>query len=132
LPPAPLEREVHRVPYGKIQAFAPQGAQVPFAKKAAALKAAAGAKRPQPVYLQRSRLNAPTHETPPSLTPERLGEAHQSQGPPRLLNRHEVLAITGNDLSDHLGVDARRRFPALSYQRHRQIGQQVCLALDRR
>ena len=69
-------------------------AQVPIAKKAAALKKAAEAKRPQPSYLQRPNVNAPANKTLPP-TPERISEAHRSQGPPRLMSRREILALTG-------------------------------------
>jgi prophage regulatory protein len=64
-------------------------AQVAASKKAAELKAAA--KRPQPLWLQQ-RMPVPESETSPAL--ERLGAAHQSQGPPRLLDKREILALT--------------------------------------
>lgn len=71
-------------------------AQVAFSKKAAALKNSNAAKRPQPPWLRRPPANAPTREPLlPPATPERISEAHHSQGPPRLLTKHEVCAIVG-------------------------------------
>jgi hypothetical protein len=65
-------------------------AQIEPAKKAAKAKDDNAAKRPQPSWLQRP-IPALKNDEPP--TPERLSAAHQSQGPPRLLDRHEVCAI---------------------------------------
>jgi predicted DNA-binding transcriptional regulator AlpA len=65
-------------------------AQVEPSKKAAAMKAAADDKRPQPIWLQRP-VPVPESETLPA--PERLSAAHQSQGPPRLLDKAQVCAI---------------------------------------
>jgi predicted DNA-binding transcriptional regulator AlpA len=73
---------------------APRKAQVAAAKKAAALKAANEAKRPQPPWLQGIHA-APARETLPPTSPERVGEAHQSQGPPRLMSKAEVLVVAG-------------------------------------
>jgi predicted DNA-binding transcriptional regulator AlpA len=73
---------------------APRKAQVATAKKAAALKAANQAKRPQPPWLQAIR-TAPARETPPPAASERVGEVHQSQGPPRLMSKAEVLVVAG-------------------------------------
>jgi predicted DNA-binding transcriptional regulator AlpA len=65
-------------------------AQVAVSKKAAKLKATA--KRPQPHWLQRAM--PPASDLPP--VPERLSAAHQAQGPPpRLLDKGEILTITG-------------------------------------
>jgi hypothetical protein len=64
-------------------------AQVEPAQKAAAIKAANEATRPQPNWLRRESLSPPREtETPPA--PERLRASDRSQGPPRLLDRHEV------------------------------------------
>jgi predicted DNA-binding transcriptional regulator AlpA len=68
-----------------------QSAQVEPARMAAAMKAANEAKWPQPHWLQTHTLTAPASETP--LSPERVNEANRSQGPPRLLDRHEVCAV---------------------------------------
>ena len=66
--------------------------QVAAAKKAAALKAANEAKRPQPLWLQAIRA-APAREPPLPTAPERVGEA---QGPPRrLIPKAEVLVVAG-------------------------------------
>ena len=57
---------------------------------------AADEKRPQPLWLQQRM--SPVREMPesgPPPVPERLSVAHQSQGPPRLLCKHEVCAIAG-------------------------------------
>jgi predicted DNA-binding transcriptional regulator AlpA len=66
-------------------------AQVEPSRKAAALKAENESKRPQPYWLQRP-MPALESETLPA--PERLSAAHQSQGPPRLLDKAEILTIT--------------------------------------
>jgi predicted DNA-binding transcriptional regulator AlpA len=70
-------------------------AQVEPAQKAAAIKAANEATRPQPNWLRRESLSPPREtETPPA--PERLRASDRSQGPPsRLLDRHEVCALAG-------------------------------------
>lgn len=65
-------------------------AQIKPAKKAAAVKAAAEAKRPQPVWLLQPALTAPVQLELPEA-PERSNQAH----PPRLMEKAEVLAITG-------------------------------------
>jgi predicted DNA-binding transcriptional regulator AlpA len=65
-------------------------AQIAASEKAAAIKAEN--KRPQPSWLQRP-ITALQSDAPPA--PERLGIANQSQGPPRLLSKAEVLTITG-------------------------------------
>jgi predicted DNA-binding transcriptional regulator AlpA len=69
-------------------------AQAAFAKKAAAVKVASEAKRPQPLWLQQSqRVPAPQGiETP--LSPERASAANRSQAPPRLLSKADILTIT--------------------------------------
>jgi predicted DNA-binding transcriptional regulator AlpA len=69
----------------------PPVAQVAASKKAAEVKAKNAAKRPQPLWLQ-PRMPTLKSETPPA--PERLSVAHQSQGPPRLLDKRDILAIT--------------------------------------
>jgi predicted DNA-binding transcriptional regulator AlpA len=66
-------------------------AQIEPSKKTAALKAANAAKRPQSPWLQRPMAVLQSDAPPP---PERLSAAHRSQGPPRLLNKAEILAIT--------------------------------------
>ncbi len=65
-------------------------AQVAPAKKAAELKAANQAKRPQPHWLQHPQLTTPVEIELPS--PER---PHRSQGPSRLMNKAEVCGIVG-------------------------------------
>jgi prophage regulatory protein len=70
-------------------------AQVAAAKKAARLKADNQAKRPQHPWLQQQALLAPASDVVPPVTPERNGEAHLSQGPPRLLSKAEVLVVAG-------------------------------------
>ena len=67
-------------------------AQVAASKKAAAIKAAA--KQPQRLWLQTLARQLPplTDESLPSA-PERMCAAHQSQGPPRLLDKAQVCAI---------------------------------------
>jgi predicted DNA-binding transcriptional regulator AlpA len=67
-------------------------AQVKSAKKAAALKASADAKRAQHPWLKPSMRALPQSDPPPA--PEQLSAAHQSQGPPRLLDKAEILIIT--------------------------------------
>lgn len=71
----------------------PPAAQVEPAKKAAALKAASETKKAQPLWLQPKSL-APTPEVETTLHPERLRASDQSQGPPRLLSKSDILAIT--------------------------------------
>jgi predicted DNA-binding transcriptional regulator AlpA len=66
-----------------------KAAQVPFAKKAAKLKAANEAKKAQPLWLRPQSL-APEIQT----APERVSAAHRSQGPPRLLSKADILTIT--------------------------------------
>ena len=66
-------------------------AQVEPSKRAAKLKAANAAKRPQPLWL---RQPMPVLQSDPPPAPERSSAAHQSQGPPRLLDKAEILAIT--------------------------------------
>jgi predicted DNA-binding transcriptional regulator AlpA len=70
-------------------------AQVAASKKAAALKAAADKKRPQRPWLRdlARQLPAPTDQQLPPAA-ERLSVAHQSQGPPHLLDKGEILTIT--------------------------------------
>jgi predicted DNA-binding transcriptional regulator AlpA len=69
-------------------------AQVEPAQKAAAIKAANEGTCPQPNWLRRESLSPPREtETPPA--PERLRASDRSQGPPRLLDRHEVCALVG-------------------------------------
>jgi predicted DNA-binding transcriptional regulator AlpA len=68
-------------------------AQVEPSRKAAALKAENESKRPQPYWLRRP-MPVLESETLPA-PPERLSAAHQSQGPPRLLGKGEILTITG-------------------------------------
>ena len=69
-------------------------AQVAASTKAAQLKAENTVKRPQPLWLQqRPKPVLESDELPPA--PERVNKAHQSQGPPRLLCKHEVCAIAG-------------------------------------
>jgi predicted DNA-binding transcriptional regulator AlpA len=67
-------------------------AQVEPAQKAAAHKAANEAKRTQPSWLRRESLS-PARETKTPSTPERLRTSDRSQGPPWLLDRHEVCAL---------------------------------------
>ena len=66
-------------------------AQVEPSKRAAKLKAANAAKRPQPLWL---RQPMPVLQSDPPPAPERSSAAHQSQGPPRLLDKAEILTIT--------------------------------------
>jgi predicted DNA-binding transcriptional regulator AlpA len=61
-------------------------------KKAAAIKADADQKRPQPIWLRRRR-PMPVLESATPSTPERLNAANQSQAPPRLLGKGEVCDI---------------------------------------
>jgi predicted DNA-binding transcriptional regulator AlpA len=70
-----------------------KSAQVEPAQKAAALRAAK-AKQPQHAWLRRDVLSPP-QETAPPTAPERLRASDRSQVPPRLLDKAEVLAITG-------------------------------------
>ena len=74
-----------------VKATKRPAAQAAYAKKAAALKTASEAKRPQPPWLRQQALAAPTY-TPPK--PEHINAAHRSQGPPRLLSKSDILAIT--------------------------------------
>jgi predicted DNA-binding transcriptional regulator AlpA len=70
-------------------------AQVAASKKAAALKAAADEKRPQPSWLQNLARQLPplsNEQLPPA--PERTWAANLSQGPPRLLSKSDICAIT--------------------------------------
>jgi predicted DNA-binding transcriptional regulator AlpA len=67
--------------------------QVGPARKAAKMKAAADAKRPQPHWLQPRSL-APMRDAEPPLPPERVSAANRSQGPPRLLSKADILTIT--------------------------------------
>jgi predicted DNA-binding transcriptional regulator AlpA len=73
----------------------PRKAQVPFAKKAAKLKAAGEAKRPQPAWLRMARQIPAKPEVEAPLTPERERAADRSQGPPRLMPKAEVCALVG-------------------------------------
>ena len=67
-------------------------AQVAASTKAAQLKTENAAKRPQPLWLQqRPKPVLESDELPPA--PERVNAAHQSQGPPRLLDKGQVCAI---------------------------------------
>jgi predicted DNA-binding transcriptional regulator AlpA len=67
--------------------------QVAASKKAAKLKADA---RPQHQWLRNlSRELPPLRDKPSPSAPERVGPAHRSQGPSRLLDKHEVCAIAG-------------------------------------
>jgi predicted DNA-binding transcriptional regulator AlpA len=70
-------------------------AQVEPAKKAAALKAAADKKRPQRPWLRDLTRQLPplTNESLPPA-PERTWAANLSQGPPRLVDKAEILTIT--------------------------------------
>jgi predicted DNA-binding transcriptional regulator AlpA len=68
-------------------------AQVEPARKAAALKAASETKKVQSLWLQRKSL-APTPEVETTLNPERIRGSDRSQGPPRLLSKSDILAIT--------------------------------------
>ncbi len=70
----------------------PPAAQVEPAKKAAALKAASETKKVQPLWLQ-PKSPAPT-EVETTLNPERIRGSDRSQGPPRLLSKSDILAIT--------------------------------------
>ncbi len=70
----------------------PAAAQVAAAKKAAGLKAANAAKKPQPLWLQQQGALPAYVETQPPQ-PERISAAHLSQGPPRLLSKSEVCVI---------------------------------------
>jgi predicted DNA-binding transcriptional regulator AlpA len=87
-------------------------AQAPFATKAAKLKAIAAAKRPQPPWLRRSLASAPAREAAlPSATPERITEAHRSQGPPRLMSKREVVATVGATFPTIWKMVRRGEFP---------------------
>jgi predicted DNA-binding transcriptional regulator AlpA len=68
-------------------------AQVPFANKAANTKAAG--KKPQKVWLERSSLLEPIREIDPPSAPERVRASDRSQAPPRLLDRHDIVELTG-------------------------------------
>ena len=103
-------------------------AQVEPAKKAARLKATNQAKQPQHPWLQQQVLLTPASDVPP-VTPERIGEAHLSQGPPRgrehgLRGDLTVPAVEGGGSCDHwrhlshdLGMDAQRYVSALTHRR---------------
>ena len=94
-------------------------AQVAASTKAAQLKAENAAKRPQPLWLQqRPKPVLESDELPPA--PERVNAAHQSQGPPRLLDKGAGLCDRQRLLSDGLGVDEGRDVPAFARGR-RQI-----------
>jgi predicted DNA-binding transcriptional regulator AlpA len=67
-------------------------AQVEPAQKASALKVANEAKRAQPDWLRRGSLSPPRETETPSA-PERLRTSDRSQGPPWLLDRHQVCAL---------------------------------------
>ena len=67
-------------------------AQVEPAQKASALKVANEAKRAQPDWLCRRSLSPPRETETPSA-PERLRTSDRSQGPPWLLDRHQVCAF---------------------------------------
>lgn len=68
-----------------------RAAQVAVAKKAAALKAVADKKKPQSPWLRQAALTAPAQIK--TSFPEQIGTAHQSQVPPRLMSKAEVLKI---------------------------------------
>jgi predicted DNA-binding transcriptional regulator AlpA len=70
-------------------------AQVAVAKKAAELKAANEAKRAQPSWLRLPQQLPPKPEVETPLAPERERAADGSQGPPRLLSKSDICAITG-------------------------------------
>jgi prophage regulatory protein len=70
-------------------------AQAAFAKKAAELKTAADAERPQPSWLQGLAAKTPLPRVDAPDTPERERAADRAQGPPRLMSKAEVLAIVG-------------------------------------
>jgi predicted DNA-binding transcriptional regulator AlpA len=70
-------------------------AQIEPAKKAAELKAAGEAKRAQPAWLRLPQQVPATPEVETPVAPERERAADKSQGPPRLLLKSEVCAITG-------------------------------------
>ena len=67
-------------------------AQVEPAQKASALKVANEAKRAQPDWLCRRSLSPPRETETPSA-PERPRTSDRSQGPPWLLDRHQVCAF---------------------------------------
>jgi predicted DNA-binding transcriptional regulator AlpA len=69
-------------------------AQVAASKKAAAVKAAADAKRGQAPWLRELARQLPplSEQLPPA--PERAWAAILSHGPPRLLSKSDILAIT--------------------------------------
>ena len=68
-------------------------AQVAASTKAAQLKAENAAKRPQSLWLrQRPKPVLESDDLPPA--PERSSAANLSQGPPRLLDKAEILSIT--------------------------------------
>lgn len=68
--------------------------QVEASEKALRVKRANDVRRAQPAWLSRESLSPPREDQTP-LTPDRVNAAHRSQGPPRLLDRHEVCAIAG-------------------------------------
>jgi predicted DNA-binding transcriptional regulator AlpA len=68
-------------------------AQIPLAKKAAATKAAA--KPPQKTWLEQATLLTPLQEADTVSAPERVRTSDRSQAPPRLLDRHDIVELTG-------------------------------------
>ena len=60
--------------------------------KSPRVKRANEARRPQPNWLRRELLSTPRETETPSV-PERLRTSDRSQGPPWLLDRHQVCAL---------------------------------------
>jgi predicted DNA-binding transcriptional regulator AlpA len=66
--------------------------QIEASQKALRVKRANEARRPQPNWLRRESLSTPRETETPSV-PERLRTSDRSQGPPWLLDRHQVCAL---------------------------------------
>jgi predicted DNA-binding transcriptional regulator AlpA len=66
--------------------------QIEASQKALRVKRANEARRPQPNWLRRESLSTPRETETPSA-PERLRTSDRSQGPPWLLDRHQVCAL---------------------------------------
>jgi hypothetical protein len=99
--------DVTKTPTGK------RTTQVVLAQKAAELKAADDKKRSQPSWLRAMERKLPTLQDVPPVTPECVRAADQSQGPPRLLSKAEVLAIANTSQLCGCGCD-RERSPVLA------------------
>jgi hypothetical protein len=66
--------------------------QIEASQKALRVKRANEARRPQPNWVRRESLSTPRETETPSA-PERLRTSDRSQGPPWLLDRHQVCAL---------------------------------------